>query len=205
MAAGETLSSENMGVFPGGKGLNQSVALSKAGAQVIHGAVIGNNGELLLETLSGAGVDISRIEKKNESCGHAIIQVDKTGQNCILLFSGTNGRVDRAYVEKFLSDAEENDILLLQNEVSHLDIIFEVAHSKKCRSLLTPHRFTRISRNCHCHTLRGGFAMRSRARHCSAVTIPKKLPKPLLVSLLTATSFSHWGKRAVYSSMPTPI
>ena len=41
--AGETLSSDNMSVFPGGKGLNQSVALSKAGAQVLHGAVIGEN------------------------------------------------------------------------------------------------------------------------------------------------------------------
>ena len=48
VTAGETLSSENMTVFPGGKGLNQSVALSRAGAKVIHGAVVGDGGEMLI-------------------------------------------------------------------------------------------------------------------------------------------------------------
>ena len=52
VTAGETLSSENMTVFPGGKGLNQSVALSRAGAKVIHGAVVGDGGEMLINVLA---------------------------------------------------------------------------------------------------------------------------------------------------------
>ena len=69
--AGETLSSKEMRVFPGGKGLNQSIALARAGAQVIHGAVVGDNGDFLLQVMADSGVDISRIRKVPGSCGHA--------------------------------------------------------------------------------------------------------------------------------------
>ncbi len=141
VTAGETLSSENMSIFPGGKGLNQSVALSKAGAKVIHGAIIGDNGELLIQALSDAGVDTSRIEKRSGSCGHAIIQVDKNGQNSILLYAGTNHCIDRIYIEKFLFDAQKDDILLLQNEMNGLDIIFEIARQKQMQIVFNPSPF----------------------------------------------------------------
>ena len=49
--AGETLSSANMEIFPGGKGLNQSVALARAGATVIHGGMIGTDGAFLEDLL----------------------------------------------------------------------------------------------------------------------------------------------------------
>lgn len=137
-AAGETLSSQHMQVFPGGKGLNQSVALAKAGASVTHGAVIGEGGEFLLDTLTDAGVQTAKIEKTDCSCGHAIIQVDKTGQNCILLFAGSNHRVKRDYIARFLADAQAGDVLLLQNEVSGLDAAFELAQQKKMRIALNP-------------------------------------------------------------------
>ena len=138
VTAGETLSSKKMTVFPGGKGLNQSIALSKAGAKVIHGAVVGDRGELLLDTLLKADVAIDRIEKISASCGHAIIQVDNSGQNCILLFAGSNHCVDKAYIEKFLFDAEKDDMLLLQNEISSIDIALEIAHQKQMQIAFNP-------------------------------------------------------------------
>lgn len=138
---GETLSSKNMNVFSGGKGLNQSIALSRGGAYVIHGAILGVNGDLLLNTLSNSKVDISRIKQTNNQCGHAIIQVDKNGQNCILLYAGTNHSIDRQYVEEFLFDAEKDDILLLQNEINCLDIIFEIAHKKQMKIAFNPSPF----------------------------------------------------------------
>ncbi len=141
VTAGETLSSTSMSVFPGGKGLNQSVALAKAGAEVIHGTVIGDNGDLLMEALSKAGVDTDRIEKVSGNCGHTIIQVDKNGQNCILLFPGTNHCVDKAYIEKFLFDAEKGDMILLQNEISGLDAAFEIAHQKQMQIVFNPSPF----------------------------------------------------------------
>ena len=84
---GETLSSEAMQIFPGGKGLNQSVALGRAGAYVFHGGFSGNGSEFLIETMESSGVNTGRICKRPESPGHAIIQVDKTGQNCIMLYA----------------------------------------------------------------------------------------------------------------------
>ena len=141
VSAGETLPSEKMLVFPGGKGLNQSVALAKAGAKVLHGALVGDKGELLLQALSDAGVDTGRIEKRSGSCGHAIIQVDKNGQNCILLFAGTNRCIDKTYIEKFLLDAQKDDLILLQNEISGLNIAFEIAHQKQMQIAFNPSPF----------------------------------------------------------------
>ena len=112
---GETYSAIDRNVFPGGKGLNQSVAAARAGAQVIHGAVVSSEGEFLVKVLSESGVDVSRLQRVDQPAGHTVIQVDRTGQNCILLFSGTNHCLNRQYIEGFLADAQEGDILLLQN------------------------------------------------------------------------------------------
>ena len=143
VTAGETLSSEKMNVFPGGKGLNQSVALSRAGSKVIHGAVVGDGGEMLCNVLAEAGVDIERIRKTTGSCGHAIIQVDPDGQNCIMLFAGTNHRIEEDYIIDFLSDAQENDILLLQNEINNLALIFEIANKKQMQIAFNPSPYHR--------------------------------------------------------------
>lgn len=141
VSAGETLSSDIMEVFPGGKGLNQSVALARAGAKVIHGGLIGDGGEFLTERMALSGVDISHIKRIGGSNGHAIIQVNKDGQNCILLHAGSNYKIDRKYIEDFLADAEENDILLLQNEISCLYESFEIAEQRKLRIAFNPSPF----------------------------------------------------------------
>ena len=134
----ETLASSNMQKFAGGKGLNQSVALARAGSSVIHGGIIGTDGQFLKEVLEKENVDVSNIKILEKSTGHAIIQVDNSGQNSILLFSGTNFAIDREYVEQFLCDANEGDILLLQNEISALEDIFEIANNKKLQIAFNP-------------------------------------------------------------------
>ena len=138
VSAGETLASTDMQIFAGGKGLNQSVALAKAGATVLHGAVLGNDGDMLQKTLAAAGVDTSRLQKGDTSSGHAIIQVDKNGQNCILLFSGANCKVDELYINQFLCDAKEDDILLLQNETSGLADAMNIARQKGMQIAFNP-------------------------------------------------------------------
>lgn len=138
VSAGETLSSSEMEIFPGGKGLNQSVALARAGAKVIHGAVVGNQGEFLVETLKNSGVDTGRIKKSDLTNGHAIIQVDKSGQNCILLYAGTNRSLDKQYVEDFLSDAQKDDMVLIQNETNCLKEIFKLAEKKQLQLAFNP-------------------------------------------------------------------
>ncbi len=138
---GETLASTKMEVFPGGKGLNQSVALAKAGAQVIHGAVVGQDGQFLIDTLRAAGVETERIQVTDSPSGHAIIQVDRSGQNCILLFAGTNHSITPQYVEHFLRDASAGDLLVLQNEVNGLDFIFASARARGMDIVFNPSPF----------------------------------------------------------------
>ena len=54
---GETLSSISMETFCGGKGLNQSIALSRAGMETYHAGAIGMDGLFLLDQLKEAGVN----------------------------------------------------------------------------------------------------------------------------------------------------
>ena len=63
---GETISSDTLNVFCGGKGLNQSIALSKAGAEVYHAGVIGEDGAFLEEILRASGVHTRFVQKSEE-------------------------------------------------------------------------------------------------------------------------------------------
>ena len=82
---GETLSSKSLNVFSGGKGLNQSIALAKAGVETYHAGAIGEDGKFLLEILEDAGVDTSCVKiLSDERTGNAIIQNDEDGDNSIL-------------------------------------------------------------------------------------------------------------------------
>ena len=138
---GETLTSSKMEIFPGGKGLNQSIALARAGANVTHGGIVGNDGLFLKQLLSDSLVDVSRIKVLDKSSGHAIIQVEESGQNSILLFAGTNHCITEEYIKDFLYDSQQGDILLLQNEINGLDLIFEIAHKKGMQIAFNPSPF----------------------------------------------------------------
>lgn len=91
LQGGETIQSESRTVFPGGKGLNQSIALVRAGLSVCHAGLIGTDGEHLRDLLNQNGVDTSLIETRDMPGGHTVIQVSREAQNAILLFSGSNG------------------------------------------------------------------------------------------------------------------
>ena len=73
--AGETLSSTAFSRNVGGKGLNQSVALAKAGAQVYHAGLVGEDGEMLRSFLAENGVDVRFVRTVDAPSGHAVIQV----------------------------------------------------------------------------------------------------------------------------------
>ena len=127
---GETQASRNRQTFCGGKGLNQSIALAKAGIPVYHAGMIGDDGEMLLETCRENGVNTEFIRKIAGPCGHTVIQVDKDGQNCILLYGGANRSITREFVDEVLSAFDKGDIILLQNEINELDYIIDRAYEK---------------------------------------------------------------------------
>lgn len=136
---GETLSSESLQVFSGGKGLNQSIALAKAGAEVYHAGAIGEDGKFLLEIMEEAGVDTSCVEiLHNVRTGNAIIQNDKEGDNCILLYGGANQAITKAQIDAVLERFGEGDYLVLQNEINELPYLVNKAHEKGLKIVLNP-------------------------------------------------------------------
>ena len=118
--AGETLAAAGFAQAAGGKGLNQTVALARAGAEVRHAGAVGADGGLLRQTLRQAGVDDSLLAESSLPTGHAIIQVDPKGQNSIIVTAGANGALERDYLSAMLDGCEAGDILLLQNETNEL-------------------------------------------------------------------------------------
>ena len=138
---GESEASYGMNIFLGGKGINQSVAAAKAGAEVYHGGMIGEDGQPFLDACAEYGVDARHIRKVEGKSGHAIIQIDKNAQNCIILFGGANQMLTPEYVDSVLADFAAGDILLLQNEVNMLPYIVDKAYEKGMQIALNPSPF----------------------------------------------------------------
>lgn len=136
---GETLASERLQVFGGGKGLNQSVALAKAGTEVYHAGSIGQDGMFLLDMLKDAGANTDFVKILDTvRTGNAIIQNDKSGDNCIILYGGANQAITREQVDEVMSHFESGDYLVLQNEINELGYIVEKAHEKGMVIVLNP-------------------------------------------------------------------
>lgn len=136
---GETLSSQSLQVFSGGKGLNQSIALAKAGAEVYHAGAIGEDGKFLLRIMEEAGVNTSCVKILDDvRTGNAIIQNDKEGDNCILLYGGANQAITKAQIDAVLSRFDSGDYLILQNEINELPYLMKKAHEKGMKIVLNP-------------------------------------------------------------------
>lgn len=136
---GETLSSESLQVYSGGKGLNQSVALARAGVETWHAGAIGEDGRFLLEELQKAGVNTDCVAVLADvRTGNAIIQNDREGDNCILLYGGANQAVTREQVDEVLAKFSDGDFLVLQNEINELAYLMEQAHGRGMRIVLNP-------------------------------------------------------------------
>ena len=126
----ETISSLGYSRNFGGKGLNQSIALAKAGVDVYHAGRVGNDGQDFIDYLNEYGVKTDYLLKDtNEATGHAIIEVCE-GQNCIILHGGANQKIDEKQVDDVLANFTSDDVLLVQNEISSMDYILKKAHEK---------------------------------------------------------------------------
>ena len=121
------------------KGLNQSIALAKAGADTYHAGAIGEDGRFLLKIMEDAGVHTEYVaELPDVRTGNAIIQNDREGDNCILLYGGANQAVTQEQVDEVLSHFQAGDFLVLQNEINELEYIVRKAHEKKMKIVLNP-------------------------------------------------------------------
>lgn len=98
---GETVADGVLTRGPGGKGANQAVAAARLGAAVRLVGAVGADaaGTTILESLASAGVDISPVQRVAGETGTAIIVVDSTGENSIVVCSEANSRIEASRVE----------------------------------------------------------------------------------------------------------
>ncbi len=125
---GQTISAVRMEQFCGGKGFNQAIALRRAGNEVFFAGAVGQDGGMLLDNLDRNGIDRRRVKQTEGATGHAIIQLDAKGQNCIIILAGANGEITPEDVEKTLAGFDKGDLIVLQNEISCVPQIIRRAH-----------------------------------------------------------------------------
>ena len=138
---GETISSDQLKIFPGGKGLNQAIATARAGSDIYFAGALGTDGQMLKEILSESGVDTSLMTSVAEKNGHAIIQVTDSAENSIIIYPGSNGMISCEYVDSVLENFDSGDFIVLQNEINNINYIIRSAYKKGLRIVLNPSPF----------------------------------------------------------------
>ena len=134
--AGETIHTAGYTQNAGGKGLNQSIAVARSGQTLCHAGMLGAGGEPLAQLLEGCGVDLRYLGRTETPQGHAIIQVQPDGQNCIFLYGGSNQTIGPDEIDAVLSHFTAGDYLLLQNEISNLPYLLRAAAARGLRIVL---------------------------------------------------------------------
>ncbi|MDR0475495.1 MAG: PfkB family carbohydrate kinase [Treponema sp.] len=114
---GETIPAFSLHKSAGGKGANQAAAAAKAGIEVFMAGKIGSDGEFLLSLLHSYGANTENVLFWHGPTGHALIQVDRDGQNSIIIHAGGNGEITSAEAEAVISRFGKGDIISLQNEI----------------------------------------------------------------------------------------
>lgn len=135
---GETLASTSYQCNSGGKGLNQAIALARAGQEVWFAGGIGEDGIFLRDALAKEKVDVSLLRVTDTPTGHAIIQVDAQGSNAIVLYGGANQCVTLEAIRQALEQCLPGDMVLLQNEINLVPEIIRGAKEKGVQVALNP-------------------------------------------------------------------
>ena len=145
---GETITSPALEIFPGGKGLNQTIALAKAGSDVWHAGLIGEDGRFLRDLCAEAGAHVDYLRESEVRSGNAIIQVTPAGNNCIIVFPGSNRQITEGFIDEVLAGFEAGDVIVLQNEVNLLNVIIDKAFAKGMKIVLNPSPFDHFIGEC---------------------------------------------------------
>ena len=137
-APGETLQANSVEVGLGGKGLNQTVAIARAGGAVRHVGAVGAADQRVREALSGLGVDATNIAGiDNCETGSATILVDVDGENLIVLDPGANMFIPDDVVAGAIGASAPGDWLLIQNETNQAGNCARLARAHGMRVALS--------------------------------------------------------------------
>lgn len=176
---GETICATNMETFLGGKGINQSIALARAGVTVSHAGLVGEDGQPFLDLCHENRIDTRYIRKVSGKSGHAIIQIDQKAQNCILLHGGANQCFTEDYIDFVLKDFREGDVLLLQNEVNLLSYIIDQAYEKQMTIVLNPSPYNQQIASCNLEKVSVMFLNEIEGSQITGVTDIEKILEAL--------------------------
>lgn len=127
---GETLTAGSYQKLLGGKGINQSIAIARAGQAPVHIGAVGGDDGWTVEQVKNFGIDTAHIARSAHPTGHAVIYVDDAGENQIVIFGGANQDLKPAQIEEaFKACAGGNHWVLVQNETNLLADIVDQAKS----------------------------------------------------------------------------
>ena len=141
-APGQTLTARSFAEIPGGKGANQAVAASRAGAAVAMIGRVGDDafGSRLVADLRDDAIDVQPIKTAPGSSGVAMITVADDGENQIVVVPGANGCMTPADVDQHADLIADADVLLLQLEVPVACVLraIEIARAARTPVILDP-------------------------------------------------------------------
>ena len=149
VAPGETIDSFSVDVYPGGKGLNQSLAIARAGASAFHAGMIGHDGGSLKALLEQDGVNCTYLRTVAQNTGSAFIQVARNGENSIVLNGGANRANTEEMIVQVLAGFGEGDLVLLQNEINLVGSIIDKAFERKMAIILNPSPMNETIKRCN--------------------------------------------------------
>jgi len=126
---GETILGAQLGLYPGGKGLNQAVAASRCGAQVRMCAAIGpdDEGRILSEVLESEGINTDFVQHVSEQTGMAYVLSMADGENSIIVAPGANTKISKDDAEAAVRGAR---VVLAQLEVDPAVVIAGLKRAK---------------------------------------------------------------------------
>ncbi len=183
-ASGETLIGRSLSEIPGGKGANQAVGAARLGADVSLIGRLGDDGfgNALRTTLDVEGIRLEGVLHTSDCCsGVAMIGVEDSGQNCITVVQGANGRLTPDDVQTQAKEFARADVLLLQLEIPIETVLtaIKLARTNDVLTILDP---APAMLNCQPEML-----------HVDVVC-PNETEATLLTGIdITTTESAHWA------------
>ncbi len=129
---GETVFGSRLERHPGGKGLNQAVAAARLESEVHMIGAVGDDGsgDWLLDVVTREGIHAEGITTVSGTSGTALIEVDASGENRIIVISGANERITPAEVSAHVRSLSAVDVVLTQGEVP-IEVMIAAAEAGK--------------------------------------------------------------------------
>lgn len=147
-ATGEMVRSEGYEIHTGGKGLNQAIAMKRAGFETLIAGQTGADGDILVDCLKENGVDVTYLGRTDGYTGHAVIMIDPVGKNQMIIFPGANREISKDYCDSVLDKLCAGDLLLMQYETNRVEYMMTAAKQKGVTVAFNPSPFVPEIKDC---------------------------------------------------------